>query len=58
MDEWLKKYAEAFDDGFPTIPLAFGRSDEEVIALIKQCLDAGKDAYDMGIIEDNTDLVY
>jgi hypothetical protein len=58
MQELLKQYAQRFGDGFPTIPLAWGRTQEEVEDLIKQCLDAGKDAYEMGFVEDNTDLVY
>lgn len=58
MDEWLQKYAETFDDGFPMIPLAWGRTEEEVIAMIKSCIDAGKDAYEMGLVEDSDSIDY
>lgn len=58
MDEKLKEYSERFDDGFPMIPLAWGRSDEEVIELIDKCLEAGKDAYEMELVELDDDLEY
>lgn len=58
MDEWLKKYAETFDDGFPMIPIAWGRTDDEVIEIIKKCIDEGKDAYAMGLVEDDDDFQY
>jgi hypothetical protein len=58
MDEWLKKYAEIFGDGFPMIPLAWGRTDEEVIGMIKNCIDEGKDAYAMGLVEESDDIDY
>lgn len=48
----LDEYAERFDDGFPMMPLAWGRTDDEVIELIDKCLDEGKDAYDMGMVND------
>ncbi len=57
MDEWMDKYADAFDDGFPTIPLAWGRSDAEVIAIIKECIEKGKDVYALGYVE-NSDVIY
>lgn len=57
MDEKLMAYTERFGEGFPMIPLAWGRSDEEVTALIDQCLEAGKNAYDLGLVkEDDEDL--
>jgi len=58
MDEWLKKYAERFPDGFPTIPLAWGRKEDEVIEIIKECLEKGKDVYELGYVEDGTDFDY
>lgn len=51
MDEMLDKYAEMFDDGFPMIPLGWGRSESEIIDIIKECLDKGKDVYELGYVE-------
>lgn len=58
LDEMLMKYAKRFEDGFPTIPLAWGRSDEEVIDLIKRCLDEDKDVYELGILSDDDEVNY
>ena len=55
MDELEKKlgeYAEMFGDGFPTIPLGWGRTDEELIAIIDECLKAKKDVYALGYVLD------
>ena len=54
----LKQYAKTFGEGFPTIPLAWGRTDEEVIELIDKCLAAGKNAYEMGFVADDDDISY
>lgn len=58
MEEKLKEYAERFGDGFPMIPLAWGRTDKEVIKIIDDCLDKGKDAYELGYVEDDDDILY
>lgn len=58
LEEKLKKYAKKFGDGFPMIPLAWGRTDEEIIGLIDKCLAAGKDAYEMGFVSDDDDINY
>lgn len=58
LDEKLREYAERFGDGFPTIPLGWGRTDKEIIALINECLKAGKDAYEMGFLTDDEDIEY
>lgn len=54
----FEEYAKRFDDGFPMIPLGFGRTEEEVNALIKRCLKEGKDAYELGLLEDNNEVIY
>lgn len=45
-------YAERFGDGFPMIPLGWGREESEIIAIIDRCLESGKDVYEMGLVED------
>ena len=58
LDEKMKEYAEKFGDMFPTIPLAWGRSTKEVIEIIDDCLEKGKDVYALGYVEDDTDIEY
>ena len=55
LENWLKKYAKKFDDGFPMIPLGWGRSEEDIIYLIKVCISKNKDVYEMGFIKDEDD---
>ena len=58
LEKALMEYEEMFDDGFPTIPLAFGRTDEEVIGMIENCIVNKKDVYDMGILTLDNDILY
>lgn len=58
MMELFEEYAKRFGDGFPMIPLGFGRTEEEVNALIKRCLEEGKDAYELGLVEDDDEVIY
>lgn len=58
LDEKMKEYAERFDDGFPMMPLGWGRSDTEIIAIINRCLREGKDVYELGYIEDDPEVDY
>ena len=48
----LKEYAKTFGEGFPMIPLGWGRDDDEVIALIDRCLKEKKDAYELGLVNE------
>lgn len=54
----MKEYDKRFKDTFPTIPLAWGRSDEEIIEIIDKCLEEGKDVYELGYVEDDPDIKY
>lgn len=58
LDKLLDQYVKKFGDGFPMIPLAWGRSDEEVCEIIKKCIKAGKDAYELGLVSDDEDINY
>ena len=58
MDEKLDAYAEKFGEGFPMMPLAWGRTDDEVIEIIDDCLSKGKDVYELGYVEDDDDVMY
>ena len=58
LTEYLKRYSAKYEDGFPMIPLASGRTDAEIIAIIQECLSKGKDVYELGYVEDGTDFDY
>ena len=50
--EKLERYSEVFGEGFPMIPVAWGRSDEEVEKLVDNCLDKRKTAYELGYLKE------
>ena len=54
----FEEYAKRFDDGFPMIPLGFGRTEKEVESLVKRCLKEGKDAYELGLVKDDDEVIY
>lgn len=58
IDEYLKKYAETFGEGFPMYQLGRTRSETEIISIIKRCLDEKKDAYELGLVTDDLDIEY
>lgn len=54
----MQEYVKKFNDGFPTIPLARGRSDQEVIEIIDECLAKNKDVYELGYLSNDSDIDY
>ena len=58
IDDKLQEYAEKFGDGFPMIPLAWGRTEEQLIEIINNCLESGKDVYEMGLLQEDDDIDY
>ena len=52
MGEMLVLYQKTFGEGFPMIPLAWGRSDEEIVKIIKECLKKKKDVYELGYVQE------
>lgn len=58
VDEYLKKYAQTFDEGFPMYQLGRTRSEKEIIEIIKRCLDEQKTAYDLGLVTDDLEIEY
>lgn len=58
MDDYLQKYIEMFGDGFPMIPLGMSRTEDEVVEIIKECLEKGKDVYELGYVEDDDEIMY
>ena len=51
LEDVMEKYFNVFGDCFPTIPLAWGRSKEELKAMVERCIKENKDAYDMGYLK-------
>ena len=61
MSENLIKYINAYDnqfDSFPTFQLVPGRSENQVIAIIKECLTKGKDVYELGYLVLDPNIIY
>lgn len=58
IDALMIEYAKKFGDGFPSFQIARTISEEETIAIIQECLDKGKDAYELGFVTDNEDILY
>lgn len=58
IDEYLQKYADLFDEGFPMFQLGRTRSDDEIIDIINRCLSEKKTAYDLGLVTDDEDTEY
>ena len=57
LEKKLQEYSERFDDGFPMMPLGWGRSENEIISIIDRCLKEGKDVYELGYVTDDYDEV-
>lgn len=47
----LVKYAKKFGEGFPMIPLAWGRTEDETEKLVDKCIDEEKTAYQLGLVK-------
>lgn len=58
MDEKLQEYAGKFGEGFPMMPVAWGRTEEEVIRIIDECISKDKDAYALGYVEEDDNVYY
>ena len=58
LEKKLSEYVDRFNEGFPMIPLGWGRSDDEIIELIDKCLQANKNAYEMGLVTEDIDIIY
>lgn len=46
----LEEYKKAFNDDFPTIPFD-SVEDGKVIEIVNDCVESGKDVYDLGYLE-------
>ena len=58
IDEYLKKYVDTFDEGFPMYQLGRTRTDAEIIDIIRRCISQNKTVYDLGLVTDDEDTEY
>ena len=58
MYQAMKRYRERFGDRFPTIPLARARTEEEVVAIINEYLEKGKDVHELGYVKYDDHIQY
>ena len=56
--ELMKLYLEKFGDSFPTAPLAWNRTEAELMEIVQHCLKEGKDVYELGYLSDDIDIDY
>ena len=56
MEEWFDKYFDEFGEGFPMYQLGRCKPPEEIIKIIKECLEKKQDVYELGYIKD--DVMY
>ena len=58
IDKWIIEYNKVFEDGFPSFQIMRSRTEPETIKIIKDCLEQGKDAYELGYLSDDNDVQY
>lgn len=58
LDELLDEYIEKFGEGFPTYQVLRGRTEEESIKIVQECINKEKDAYELGYCTLDDDIEY
>ena len=58
MEKYLDKYYEKFGEALPTYQIARTRAEDEVIAIIEECISKGKDVYELGYCTLDDDVQY
>lgn len=56
LEKKLAQYAKTFGDGFPMCPLGWDKSDDDIVAIIDECLDKKKDVYELGYLDDEDEI--
>lgn len=54
----MEEYEKKFGDSFPTMPLMYGKTKEEMIEIIDRCIRENKDVYELGILSLDEDVMY
>lgn len=57
-NELLEKYREMFGENLPTYQICRGRTDAEIDAILRECIEKGKDVYDLGYCTLDEDAKY
>lgn len=58
LNKALDLYRETFKDSFPTIPLAQGRTEDEIVQIIHRCVKENKDVYELGYLTFDDGIQY
>lgn len=58
IDDLMFEYVKKFGDGFPSFQIMRTRTEDETIEIINECLEKGKDAYELGYVSDDEDIDY
>lgn len=53
----LDDYEKHFNDGFPTFPMS-GKSEEEIITIIYECIQKNSDVYELEYLSLSLDNIY
>lgn len=56
--ELLGEYAKKFGEGFPMIPVAWGKTEKELRKIVEECIKKGKTAYELGYAKEDDEAVY
>ena len=57
METKMKEYEELFGESFPTFCFMH-LSSKELEKIIDECLEEGKDAYELGYVSDDENMKY
>lgn len=57
-EELQRQYYERFGESVPAYQIFRGRTDAEVDAIVRECLEKGKDVYELGYCTLDEDVEY
>lgn len=57
-NDLLQKYRDMFGDNLPTYQICRGRSAEEINDILRECIEKGKDVYELGYCTLDEDADY
>ena len=52
IERLMEEYWEMFGETFPTIPLAWDSTDDEVEKMLRECIGKKKTAYQLGMVKE------
>jgi hypothetical protein len=57
-EQLQEQYYEMFGESLPTFQICRGRTDAEIDAILRECIEKGKDVYELGYCTLNEDVQY